>query len=115
MTGKVTLRHQAEEGDAPEKGDLRLFLNTESKQFSPHHEGYQTTGMEGYVKAELFDGKGWRPLSLEEFFSHREYYFGKRERPIDTCLLCREMLAKQAGAELIRLYREHYVKKPDSA
>ncbi len=112
MTGTVLLRHQDEEAIAQAvRGDLQIFLSTDSIARNLHVGNYEAVGFEGYLKADVFDGKGWRPLSLEEFFSHREYYFGKRDRPIDTYLLCLPLLQAAQGTELLRTYREHYVRK----
>jgi hypothetical protein len=111
MTGKIMLRHEEEEAIATaEKGDLQLYISTDSLLHNTNVGNYNAMGFEGYLKAEIFDGKGWKPLSLEELFSNREYYFSKRERPIDTISLCRELLKDLQGTKLMRTYREHYVK-----
>jgi hypothetical protein len=110
MTGKVFLRHHDEEAiGAAQKGDLLIFLSTDILLGS-RLGNYEATGLEGYLKADVFDGKAWRPLSLEEFFPGREYYFGKRERPSDTYRLCLGTLTSSEGVRLMRTYREHYVK-----
>jgi hypothetical protein len=110
VTGKVYLRHRDGEAiAAAQKGDLQLYLSTDILLGSRIGD-YDAMGHEGYLKADVFDGKGWKPLSLEEFFSNREYYFGKRERPSDTCALCLKILEQAAGAHIMRTYREHYVK-----
>lgn len=110
MTGRVFLRHRDYEilGGAV-KGDIEVFLSTDSFKFNNHIGDYDAMGLEGYLKADVFDGKGWKPLSLEEFFPHREQYFGKRERPSDTFTLCLPIFEALKGTELIRTYREHYV------
>jgi hypothetical protein len=114
MTGKLFLRHRDEEVmAAAEKGDLQVYISTDSL-LGGRRGDYDAMGHEGYLKADVFDGKGWKPLSLEEFFSDREYYFGKRERPSDTYALCHPILVKAAGTLLMRTYREHYVKAPPS-
>jgi hypothetical protein len=111
MTGRVFLRFRDEEilGEAV-KGDIQVFLSTDSFKFNIHIGDYDAMGLEGYLKADVFDGKGWKPASIEEFFSHREHYFGKRERPSDTFRMCEPILRACAGTELMRTYREHYVK-----
>jgi hypothetical protein len=110
LTGHILVRHRDEEEMAlVQRGDLQLYLSTDGLPGSEHGD-YDAMGHEGYLKADVFDGKGWKPLSLEEFFPGREYYFGKRERPLDTCHFCMPMLKAAAGATLMRTYREHYVK-----
>lgn len=112
MTGKVSLRQFDENGEeivtANEKGDLQIFLSTDSMAYNIHKGDYEAVGLEGYLKANVFDGKGWKPLSLEEFFPDREHYFGKRERPIDTYNMCLPVLQNTKGTVLSRTYREHY-------
>jgi hypothetical protein len=109
MTGRVFLRHHEEDAiAAAEKGDLLVFLSTDILLGS-RVGNYEATGIEGYLKADVFDGKGWKSLSLEEFFPGREYYFGKRERPSDTYRFCKGTLTGAAGVKLLRTYREHYV------
>ena len=113
LTGAVHVRNwDADAILAAVKGDLQLFPSTDALLGSLMRN-YGTMGHEGYVKADVFDGKGWKPISLEEFFPGRDYYFGKRERPSDTLRLCVESLKKAAGTELMRTYREHYVKLPE--
>jgi len=109
LTGKVYLRYHDDEAIAAGgKGDLLVYMSTDSL-LGRQPGDYDAMGFEGYLKAEVHDGKGFRPLSLEEFFPGREYYFGKRERPSDTYRFCRDTLVKAAGTKLIRTYREHYV------
>lgn len=112
MTGNISLRLFDEEGneimETPEKGDLQIFLSTDSHVIPEARGDYESIGLEGYLKANVFDGKGWKPLSLEEFFPDREHYFSKRERPIDTYHMCLPRLETTGGTVLARTYREHY-------
>ncbi len=112
LTGTVVLREFDEYGQeimgTPAKGDMQIYLSTDSMAYNEHIGDYEAIGLEGYLKAAVFDGKGWKPLSLEEFFPKREYYFGKRERPIDTYNMCLPALLKTKGTVLARTYREHY-------
>jgi hypothetical protein len=111
MTGQVFLRHLEEDAIAQAaKGDVQIFLSTDALPANRNIGNYEAMGLEGYLKAEVHDGKGWKPLSLEEFFPHRDYYFGKRERPLDTYNVCVSTLRKSQGTTLMRTYREHYVK-----
>jgi len=109
LSGRVLLRHHDDEAiAAAAKGDIRIYLSTDSIPHNTHIGDYEAMGFEGYLKAEVHDGKGWKVVSLEEFFPGREYYFGKRERPADTYLLCLGTLQAAKGIEVIRTYREHY-------
>lgn len=106
LTGRVAIKYR--ETQSPEKGDLRLYMNTDSN--AAIEPGlYENIGLDGYLKAEVWDGKGWCPVSLEEFFTDREYYFSKYDRPIDTMAVCLPILLPFAGRSLLRTYREHYV------
>ncbi len=74
-----------------------LYLNTDSnKAIEPG--AYDCIGIDGYLKADVFDGKGWKPMSLEEFFEHREYYFSKHEMPMDTIAVCKPLLCTASAA-----------------
>lgn len=110
MTGKTFLRHRDEEAIiGAQKGDVQVYLSTDILLGSRIGD-YDAMGHEGYLKADVFDGKGWKPFSLEEFFRGREYYFGKRERPSDTCAVCWNTFTSAEGIVLMRTYREHYVR-----
>lgn len=112
LTGVVRLRERDEDGNeiktVNEKGDLQIYLSTDSMAYNLNIGNYEAMGLEGYLKAAVWDGRGWKPVSLEEFFPGREYYFGKRERPIDTYNMCLPELLKTKGIVLARTYREHY-------
>jgi hypothetical protein len=109
MTGKAHLRNSDVEQDGVyEKGDVQVYLSTDSLPYNIHAGDFEAIGYEGYLKANVFDGKGWKPLSLEEFFPGREHYFGKRERPIDTYHLCLPVFENMKGVVIVRTYREHY-------
>ena len=112
MTGKVSLRELDEDAKEiiteNEKGDLQIYLSTDSVVYNNHIGDYESIGLEGYLKAHVWDGKDWKPLSLEEFFPGREHYFSKRDRPIDTYNMCLPILKATKDTVLVRTYREHY-------
>ena len=109
LMGTIFLRHLEEDAIATAaKGDILVYLSTDSLAYNTHVGDYEAMGYEGYLKADVFDGKRWKPMSLEEVFPKREHYFGKRERPIDTFNLCLSTLQSLQGTVLIRTYREHY-------
>lgn len=115
LTGNVFTKFIDDDEDKvfmPRKGDLMLFIHISTAN-NNEPWNYERLGRTGYVKADIHDGFGFKPLSLEEFFEHREYYFSKTERPIDTIALCATHLKSFANRECLRLYREHYVLKPE--
>ena len=93
--------------ESPQKGDLGLFPKCE--ELHDKYLGmYDKTGLSGYFKVDVCDGKDWCPVVLAEVFPGREHYFSKKEKPIDCYALCREMLEAMQGQTLARTYREHY-------
>lgn len=107
LNGNVYLQYRDDELAQSVKGDLLVFA--ECKQLHTNYLAeYEQTGFTGYFKVDVFDGKDWQPVILNDIFDHHEHHFCKTERPIDTYNLCREMLQKLAGRSLTRTYREHY-------
>lgn len=110
MSGAVFLKYEDEEAiTKAAKGDIFLYLDSDGKSYPLDKGNYWETGSVGYFKAEVFDGKGWKPLNLSDFFEDRTHHFSKTECPIDTYALCKESLVKMGGTKLMRTYREHYV------
>lgn len=117
LTGNIYIKHIDDEDEIafrPVKGDILLFLKFDLQAHFDTWD-YERIGRAGYVKADIFDGFKFTPLSLEEFFEHREYYFSKKERPLDTTHLCRDLLRAFKGRETLRTYREHYVLESEKA
>lgn len=112
LTGAIYIKHIDDEDEEkifqPVKGDILLFLKFDLQAHFDTWD-YERIGRAGYVKADIFDGYKFTPLSLEEFFEHREYYFSKKEMPLDTVNLCRNLLQAFKGRQTLRTYREHYV------
>ena len=112
----TALHAAAAPAPAPAKGDIQIFLSTDSNAHPSSIGDFYSIGLAGYLKANVWDGKGWKPLSLEEIFPDRLQYFGKRERPIDTFAVCLPALEQLQGVEIVRTYREHYrLKTPGDA
>ena len=108
-TGRVYLKHEEDKAiAAAEKGDIYLYMHLERADRGEIEPDYYAIGDAGYLKAMVHDGRGWKPLLTDIFFPQREHRFGKRERPIDTCDVCRELLETHQGTVLERTYREHY-------
>ena len=108
LTGKVFLQYRDDElVEQTNKGDLLVFA--ECKQLHTNYLGeYTRTGFTGYFRVDVYDGKEWQPVILNEIFRNHEHHFSKTERSIDTFNLCEEMLVAFRGKTLTRTYREHY-------
>ena len=107
LNGNVYLQYRDDELAESVRGDLLVFA--ECKQLHTNYLAeYEQTGFTGYFKVDVFDGSEWRPVILNEIFEHHEHHFSRRDRPIDTYNLCREMLLKLKDKTLSRTYREHY-------
>lgn len=105
LTGKIYIKYIDDE--SPIKGDLRLFLHNDS--IATFQGDYECDSYSGYLKAEVFDGKFWQLVDLDEFLENRENRYGKRQRPIDTAYFCIELLEKSVeGIEIFRTYRGHF-------
>lgn len=114
LTGRVLLRYRDEEMDL-QPGDLRFYVHEVLSGGPPlAHGDYESLGRSGYIKAEVYDGREWRLLVMDDFFEDRLHHFGKRERPIDTYGLCRERMESLGGTALQRIYREHYERAPEA-
>jgi hypothetical protein len=92
----------------PQKGDLMLFAQCEALHTTRQGD-YWATGVSGYFKVDVYDGKKWQPVSLPELFPGREHHFSKTECPIDTYEFCKELIIPLTSRILLRTYREHYV------
>jgi hypothetical protein len=107
LTGKVLLQFRDEEEVAENnKGDLLVFPECEALHTTRQGQ-YDQIGFSGYFKVDVFDGKDWQPVILNDIFK-RENHFSKTERPIDTYAICEEILEALKGRILLRTYREHY-------
>jgi hypothetical protein len=90
-------------------GDIRLFMNIEKELLND--DKYHCIGVSGYFKAEVFDGKFWQLLDLDEFLFNREYKFSKTEVPIYTANLCIELLKNETKfVTVYRTYRGHFTR-----
>jgi hypothetical protein len=108
LSGRIFVKYRDEEAiAAAQKGDLMFFLSTDSNP-AIERGAYDGIGIPGYLKLDVFDGRDWKPVSLEEFFPGREYYYSKYECPSATIAICRPILETFKGRSLLRKYREHY-------
>jgi hypothetical protein len=107
LSGNVYIKYY-DEPVSLVQGDIRLFLHDDS--IRTFQGDYETTSYSGYLKGEVYDGKHWQLLDFDEFFDDREYKYGKKQRPLDTAILCQEMLANFRNEEIYRTYRGHFTR-----
>ncbi len=114
LTGRVWLQYREEPEDQPEKGDMLVFPSAEALNTIRQGE-YDSTGVAGYFKVDVWDGKQWCPIILDSLFDTKQHYFRKHECPIDTYELIAPLLKSYSGREIQRTYREHYTLLTDAA
>lgn len=109
LTGKIFLmyRDEEEETNRAQAGDLLVYPSCEPLH-TIRQGDYEGTGVAGYFKADISDGRNWCALLVHDIFTDREHHFSKYERPMDTFTLCEEMLTALKGRQVKRTYREHY-------
>jgi hypothetical protein len=109
LTGKVYIKY-ADDEESVSRGDLRLFLHDDTT--NPFPGDYEYSGLSGYFKAEVYDGKFWQMINLDEFLENKENRFAKRQRPIETAMLCKEILEDRVfGETIFRTYRGHFTRE----
>ena len=87
-------------------GDIMLLLNDDA--VSSFVGDYENITNSGYIKAKLYDGKVWQNIDISEFCANKENKFTKKQRAIDSVILCRAILESNKGATLFRTYRGHF-------
>ena len=107
LTGVTTLMYHDDDAAAYNKGDMMLHPQNEALHTTRQGD-YDSTGFAGYFKIDVWDGREWQPVILNEIFTDKINHFSKTECPIDTYGLCAEYLQGFAGRQLRRIYREHY-------
>jgi len=107
LTGKSYLVYIDDEAmEEAQTGDLcfyvtgKIIFNDEAK--------YYKQGYKGSLKAEVFDGKQWCLLDMEDIFQNGEQNFNKNDLSINTYHNCEEIVEGLAGTILYRTYRNHY-------
>jgi hypothetical protein len=108
LSGKVYIKY-VEPIVGPHIGDIKLLLNDDAT--SCHKGSYDNLKLSGYIKAKIFDGLVWQNISIGELCAAREYKFTKRQKAIDSALLCQAIIAELSGTILRRTYRGHFSTK----
>lgn len=115
LTGRSYLLHHHEGyEELLEKGDVLFYLYSDTARRERDDPGYESTGGSGYLKADLYDGRNWQPLVMDDLFTDKEHHFSKKERPLDTYFRCAETITALQGTIMQRGYRSHYEPAPES-
>ena len=105
ITGNVYIKY-IDDIAKPSVGDIILLLNDDAK--TVHAGNYDDVCTSGYVKAKLYDGLVWQNIVMGEFCHQRENKFAKKQRPIDSILLCQDIMKQYKGNIMYRTYRGHF-------
>lgn len=111
FSGNIWLLFEDEEHiETPNTGDIFMYLNIDTMKNLPYKGQYYSAGNVGYFKADIYDGRFWKPLLVNEFFEEKENYFSKKNYPIHAYNLCCEILLKFKDEPVYKTYREHYTR-----
>ena len=105
LTGTIYIKY-IDDISASKLGDIMLLLNDDA--VASFVGDYENTTNSGYIKAKLYDGKVWQNIDIAEFCANRENKFAKKQRSIDSAILCRAILESSKGVTLFRTYRGHF-------
>ncbi|RYE06019.1 MAG: hypothetical protein EOP33_02105 [Rickettsiaceae bacterium] len=87
-------------------GDIMLLLNDDAR--AVHVGNYHVEGISGYIKAKIYDGLVWQNLVMGEFCHQRENKFSKKQRAIDSVMLCQTIVKEYKGHTMYKTYRGHF-------
>lgn len=105
ITGAIYIKY-IDDVLKPSVGDIRLQLNNDAR--AQITGDYETLKMSGYIKAYIFDGLIWQNIDIGEFCTERENKFTKKQRAIDTALLCKDIIKEYKGHIMHKTYRGHF-------
>jgi hypothetical protein len=105
LTGKVSIKY-IDGIESPQMGDIMLLLNDDA--INPIAGDYENTKNSGYIKAKIFDNLVWQNIDIAEFCTEKENKFAKKQKAIDSALLCKEIIERKAGTVVNRTYRGHF-------
>ena len=108
ISGKIYLKYENEELIDPQIGDIMFYMHDDNRPKIGFIGNYFETGIQGYFKMDIFDGRDWNALSAEEFFDSKEHHFHKKELPIDCYNQCKDLLTDIGGTIVNYNYRGHY-------
>jgi hypothetical protein len=105
ITGTIYIKY-IDDTETPFLGDIRLLLNNDARSMITGD--YENLKISGYIKAHIFDGRVWQNIDIGEFCTDRENKFSKKQRAIDTALLCRDIIKGYKGHIMHKTYRGHF-------
>lgn len=106
LSGNVYLKYEILPEQEFNPGDIMVYINNDSISYIKG--SYYNSGYSGYLKLNIYDGREWQHIIESEFFEHKENFFSKKEYPIDTYNLIKEIIEGKAGELVYRTYRSHY-------
>lgn len=105
LTGTVYIKY-IDEIISPNCGDIKLLLNDDA--ISTFVGDYENTSFSGYIKAKIYDGMVWQNIDIAEFCQKKENKFTKRQRAIDSAMLCKDIIKEYRNVILFKTYRGHF-------
>lgn len=105
LTGKVYIKY-IDDILHPKLGDIKLLLYNDTT--SPTKGDYENLKVSGYIKAKVFDGYVWQNINISDLCVNKEYKFIKKQKALDSVLLCKNLITKQKGTVLYKTYRGHF-------
>ncbi len=105
LTGKVYIKY-IDDIIYPKLGDIKLLLYNDA--ISPTKGDYDNLKVSGYIKAKIFDGYVWQNINISDLCLNKEYKFVKKQKAIDSAILCKNLITNQQGTILHRTYRGHF-------
>ena len=105
LTGKVNIKY-IDDTTNPQIGDIILLLNDDA--VNPIVGDYENTKTSGYIKAKVFDNLVWQNIDISEFCITKENKFAKKQRAIDSALLCKDIITQKVGTIINKTYRGHF-------
>jgi len=105
LTGKVYIKY-IDFIEKPKVGDVQLLLNDDA--ISSQKGDYENLKTSGYIKAKVFDGLVWQSFNISELCVNKEYKFVKRQKAIDSALLCHRIISQFRGVVMYKTYRGHF-------
>lgn len=105
ITGKVSAKY-IDDFSNSSLGDIRLLLNDDAR--AQNVGDYQNLKTSGYIKAQIYDGLVWQNTNIGEFCKNKENKFTKKQRAIDTIVLCQAIIKEYKGHIMHKTYRGHF-------
>jgi hypothetical protein len=105
LTGRVYIKY-IDLIEKPAIGDVQLLLNDDA--VSSLKGDYESLKASGYIKAKVYDGLVWQNFNISELCVNKEYKFVKRQKALDSALLCTDIITQCRGVIMHKTYRGHF-------